>query len=81
MGLVEDRDTDGHVDLIASFIAPGQVLLQTVGPDNPNYEDCRRTAPGCRRRDHGRAPVPPYDKVAGETIAASYLNFYIATAR
>ena len=29
-GLVEDRDTDGHVDLIASFTEPGRVLLQTV---------------------------------------------------
>ena len=39
-GLVEDRDTDGHVDLIASFIRPGQVLLQTVATDNPNFEHC-----------------------------------------
>ena len=39
-GLVEDRDTDGHVDLIAAFIAPGRVMLQTVDPDNPNHADC-----------------------------------------
>ena len=37
MGLVEDRDTDGHVDLIAAFTAPGEVLLQTVPEDNPNH--------------------------------------------
>src|SRR5437588_5188371 len=33
-GLVEDCDTDGHVDLIAAFTSPGQVLLQQVPQDN-----------------------------------------------
>jgi agmatine deiminase len=79
MGLVEDRDTDGHVDLIAAFTRPGHVLLQTVPPENPNFEHCEEN----RRRlaDAGVAvtevPFLPYAEVAGETIAASYLNFYI----
>ena len=79
-GLVEDRDTDGHVDLIAAFTAPGHVLLQTVSADNPNHDHC------VENRDRLRAagievtelPLLPYAEVAGETIAASYLNFYIA---
>ncbi len=78
-GLVEDRDTDGHVDLIASFTRPGQVLLQTVEPGNPNYEHCQEN------RDRLRAaslevlelPYLPYVVVAHETIAAGYLNFYL----
>src|SRR3954469_10136501 len=37
-GLVEDRDTDGHVDLIAAFAAPGVVMLLEVEDDNPNAE-------------------------------------------
>ncbi len=78
-GLVEDRDTDGHVDLIASFVAPGQVLLQTVGPDNPNYENCQENS--ARLRDAGidvvELPFLAYETVAGEAIAASYLNFYV----
>src|SRR5919197_1266520 len=37
-GLVEDRDTDGHVDLIAAFTRPGEVLLQTVAPGEPSHE-------------------------------------------
>ena len=78
-GLVEDRDTDGHVDLIASFVAPGEVLLQTVGPDNPNYENCQENS--ARLRDAGidvvELPFLAYDTVAGETIAVSYLNFYL----
>jgi agmatine deiminase len=79
MGLLEDRDTDGHVDLIAAFIEPGRALLQTVGPENPNYENCRENA--SRLEASGievtELPVLPYAEVAGEQIAASYLNFYI----
>jgi agmatine deiminase len=79
MGLVEDRDTDGHVDLIAAFTRPGQVLLQTVGQANPNFEHCmenraRLEAAGIEVTE---LPLLPYAEVAGETIAASYLNFYI----
>jgi agmatine deiminase len=79
MGLLEDRDTDGHVDLIAAFTATGHVLLQTVAEDNPNFEHCVEN----RARLHAAGievtelPLLPYATVAGELIAASYLNFYI----
>jgi agmatine deiminase len=79
MGLVEDRDTDGHVDLIAAFTRPGHVLLQTVAPDNANFEHCeanraRLEAAGVQVTE---LPWLPYAEVAGETVAASYLNFYL----
>ena len=79
MGLVEDRDTDGHVDLIAAFTRPGHVLLQMVDEENPNFEHCvenraRLTAAGIEVTE---VPLLPYAEVAGEEIAASYLNFYI----
>jgi predicted amidohydrolase len=54
-GLVEDRDTDGHIDLIAAFTGPGKVLLQMVEEANPNYVACcgQRAAPrGCGSRGH-----------------------------
>jgi agmatine deiminase len=79
MGLLEDRDTDGHVDLIAAFTAPGHVLLQTVAQDNPNAANCAEN----RRRltDAGIAvtelPVLSYAEVAGERVAVGQLNFYI----
>ncbi len=78
-GLVEDRDTDGHVDLIAAFVPSGRVLLQTVEADNPNHERC---AENLRRlRDAGieviELPFLPYTEVAGERVAAGYLNLYI----
>jgi agmatine deiminase len=78
-GLVEDRDTDGHVDLIASYVAPGRVLLQTVPEANPNFEHCqenlrRLTAAGLEVLE---LPLLPYATVADEPVAASYLNLYI----
>ena len=78
-GLLEDRDTDGHVDLIAAFIRPDEVLLQTVAPDNANWSHCeanreRLEAAGIAVH---QLPFLPYVEVAGETVAASYLNFYL----
>lgn len=78
-GLVEDRDTDGHVDLIAAFCEPGRVLLQTVDEDNPNFARClenhaRLEAAGLEVTE---LPFLPYATVAGERVAAGYLNFYL----
>jgi agmatine deiminase len=78
-GLVEDRDTDGHVDLIASFCEPDRALLQTVGADNPNYQRCQENLARLRAAgiDAVELPFLPYVEVAGETVAVGYLNFYI----
>ena len=79
LGLLEDRDTDGHVDLIAAFTRPGQALLQTVGAGNPNYDNCeenrrRLVAAGIEVID---VPFLPYFDVGGETVAVGYLNLYV----
>jgi agmatine deiminase len=78
-GLVEDRDTDGHVDLIAVITRPGRVLLQTVADDNPNHDNCAENARRLRAAglDVVELPLLPYAEVAGEPVAASYLNLYI----
>ena len=45
LGLVEDHDTDGHVDNVCAFVEPGKVVLQTVADEaNPNDEHCRENA-------------------------------------
>jgi len=79
MGLVEDRDTDGHIDLIAAFTRPGHVLLQTVAAGNPNHEHCRENL--ARLRSAGVAvtelPFLPYGEVAGGRVATGYLNLYV----
>jgi agmatine deiminase len=79
MGLLEDRDTDGHVDLIAAFTRPGEVILQMVSEDNPNHPHCQENREvlvyaGVQVME---MPYLPYATVAGETVAGSYLNFYI----
>jgi agmatine deiminase len=79
MGLLEDRDTDGHVDLIAAFTDVDHVLLQTVEEGNPNFEHCQENLARLRTAGIGATELPwlPYERVAGEEIAAGYLNFYI----
>jgi agmatine deiminase len=78
-GLVEDRDTDGHIDLIAAITPDRRVLLQTAPAGNPNHERCQEN----RRRliDAGLEPIElphlPYVSVMGELVAAGYLNLYV----
>ena len=83
MGLIEDRDTDGHVDLIAAFTPAGEVLLQR-GPAGTEDEE-RMEANRERLEAAGlvvrRLDVLPHVEVAGETIAVSHMNFYALQRR
>jgi agmatine deiminase len=86
-GLVNDH-TDGHIDTIARFIAPGVVVcMEATTADDPNRqvldEIARALADATdargQRLDVVRIPGP--GRVcddAGAVIAASYVNFYIA---
>ena len=59
-GCVEDRDTDGHVDLIAAFIrARPRAAADRRGRTTRTSITARRTAPGCEEAgiDRDRAPV------------------------
>jgi agmatine deiminase len=78
-GLVEDRDTNGHVDLIAVYAGTGRVLLQTVSEENPNFESCQENLARLQAAGTAVVEVPylPYVEVAGESVAASYMNLYI----
>ncbi|MGC9220971.1 MAG: agmatine deiminase family protein [Solirubrobacteraceae bacterium] len=78
-GLLEDRDTDGHVDLVAAFTPDGRVLVQGVQDGNPNAPNVEENLG--RLADAGLQTVViphlPYAEVAGERVAVSYLNLYV----
>lgn len=85
-GLVDDDDTDGHVDNVAAWAAPGRILVQ--GCDDVDRPDHHRLAIN-RRWIDGSAdalgnpisvveiPVLPFVEVAGRIVPVPYLNLYV----
>jgi len=81
-GLIADH-TDGHVDNLARFVAPGVLAVpEATSADDPNaaiYADA-----AARARAHGIevAPMPSVGRylIDGEIAPASYMNFVIANA-
>jgi len=86
-GLRNDH-TDGHVDNIARFVAPGRVVCQApAGPDDPNAATldaiaatlATATDAAGRKLDVIRIPgVGLYRNALGEISPASHMNFIIA---
>jgi agmatine deiminase len=77
--MVEDKDTDGHVDLIASFFDRDRAILLATDPSNPNYERGQENLERLRAAGIEAVELPfiSYVDVAGKTIGASYLNYYV----
>jgi len=76
-GLVEDADTDGHVDNICAFLEPGRVLLQTVADEsNPNWPHCADNARRLRAAGLDVVELPQLPYADAETVVP-YTNFYV----
>ena len=86
-GLVEDRDTDGHVDGLAQYVRPGAVMVSVAaGDDDPNaarFDEDRAVLSGVRDAG-GRTvevldgPVNAWAEVHGVgRVVIPYLNFYV----
>jgi agmatine deiminase len=79
-GLVEDEDTDGHVDNICAWIEPGRVLLQTVGEESdPNFELCRENAERLAAAGIDVVEIDALPRLEhdGPPTVVPYVNFYV----
>jgi agmatine deiminase len=81
-GLLNDH-TDGHVDNLARFVAPGTVAVPVGGADDPNaavFADARERV---RAAGLAVAEIPSVGayEMDGELVPASYMNWIVSNGQ
>lgn len=86
-GHLDDRHTDGHVDGVFTYTAPGRAIAQTSGdPHNVNHEAMARNLRHLRDHPDARGrqvevsglSLFPVFELGGVQEYVSYANFYVA---
>jgi agmatine deiminase len=82
---LENDHTDGHIDNLARFVAPGRVVCQAPSPGDPNADLLNNIAIDLaamsdaqgRMLKVARIPSPGLVEEDGEPVPASHMNFMI----
>ncbi len=80
-GCLRNDHTDGHIDTLARFAAPGLVLCAQGDADDPNRETLAEVAAQLQALGEFAVQTLPSPGAVGygeQWLPASYLNFYIA---
>lgn len=79
-GLLEDADTDGHVDNVCVVLEPGRVLLQSAPDGDPNRTTAAENAATLRAAGLDVVELellPRLRRDGGEDVVVPYANLYL----